>query len=97
MVDNFYYDRDSNPITLEEWSELRGIGSYASVALDEVNGLTVSTIWLGLNHNWRGTPPHIFETMVFGPDRTKLATRYATLADAEAGHQATVARLRAET
>lgn len=38
------------------------------VAKDEVMGHEVSTVFLGLDHNYdEGGSPHIWETMVFGP------------------------------
>lgn len=56
----------------------------------------VSTVFLGLDHSFsqRGAPL-IFETMVFGPDGEDTEQfRYSTWAEAEAGHQAIVARLK---
>ena len=54
------------------------------------DGKWVSTVWLGLNHNWDDGPPLIFETMVF-QSRENLETvdqdRYATEDDAIIGHQ----------
>ena len=55
----------------------------------------VSTVFLGLNHNWFGTgPPILFETMVFGGLLDGEMDRYATLADARAGHWAMVERVK---
>jgi hypothetical protein len=55
------------------------------------NGLFVSTVWLGLNHNFLGDgPPLIFETMVFLPlpshDSIDMQ-RYATEEEAKRGHE----------
>jgi hypothetical protein len=53
------------------------------------NGHVVSTIFLGLDHNFFGEgPPVVFESMVF-PTCDHL-TRYCTWAEAEAGHLAMV-------
>jgi hypothetical protein len=63
-------------------------------------GIKVSTVWLGLDHNFFGGPPLIFETMVFTlrdepyvmPSGTEYwwegveQYRYSTLVEAEAGH-----------
>ena len=55
------------------------------------NGYFVSTVWLGLNHQWGDGPPLIFETMIFGADgATDYQERYATEADAIQGHQRAV-------
>lgn len=54
--------------------------------------LYVSTVFLGLDHQWRdGGEPHIFETMVFwGGWRDLYCARYSTWAEAEAGHRRAV-------
>ncbi|WP_104150985.1 hypothetical protein [Mycobacterium intracellulare] len=51
--------------------------------------LIVSTVWLGMNHAWDGGLA-IFETMIFGGDYSEYQMRYATEAEALAGHQRTV-------
>jgi hypothetical protein len=52
------------------------------------NGYWVSTVWLGLNHNWGTGPPLIFETMVTNPfgDWEDYQKRYSTEAEALDGH-----------
>ena len=65
-----YYDRQGNPMTLLEWAQRRfedkdrtATKRVAETTLP--NGRWVSTVWLGLNHNYGDGPPLIFETMVF--------------------------------
>lgn len=36
------------------------------------NGLWISTVWLGLDHNYWGGIPLIFESMVFNKERESL-------------------------
>mgnify|MGYP001603975392 FL=1 len=63
------------------------------------DGTWVSTVWLGLNHNWAAGPPLIFETMAFesGEHLNELETaRYATEAQAIAGHARIVRRWKAK-
>jgi hypothetical protein len=67
----------------------------------QVDELRVSTVFLGLDHNWFGHgPPILFETMVFGADANAtpgadlFCRRYATKAEAEAGHALIVAAVR---
>ena len=56
--------------------------------------ITVSTVWLGLDHNFMpGSPPAIFETMVFGGKHDMWQDRYATKEAALAGHERVVAAL----
>jgi hypothetical protein len=57
------------------------------------DGTWVSTVWLGIDYNFGTGPPLIFETMVFHSKDTLSELdldRYATLAEAEAGHIAMV-------
>ena len=61
------------------------------VAETEIDKLRVSTVFLGLNHNFGEGPPILWETMVFGPvqDACYCYTRRCagTREQAEAMHQ----------
>lgn len=59
-----------------------------SVALNEKDGVKVSTVFLGLDHRFgtRGAPL-LFETMVFGGPHDGEQDRYSTRAEALAGHE----------
>jgi len=95
-----YYDRDGQPITMERWARLHANMDYQRVAEDYVpdeSGLRVSTIWLGLNHNFApGEPPlAIFETRIFAARHSAgeagdYLERYATVEAARAGHDRAV-------
>ena len=70
------------------------------VAFDKVGALDVSTVFLGVDHNFRSNgDPILFETMVFGPVDSRFEVdevetrRYSTWDQAEVGHKLTVARL----
>lgn len=102
------YDRAGLPIDIDEWGRLREIEDYHRVGSTDVGEYWVSTVWLGLDHNFsRHGPPIIFETMVFlksqrdDPDDRGLAdidvVRYATEQEALAGHQAMVLLVQATT
>ena len=56
-----YYDQDGQPMKRLDWLN----GDY-KIGLTEIGPGRVSTIWLGLDHQWGEGPPLIFETMVFG-------------------------------
>ena len=69
-----YYDRSTIPISRQRWGELQADPSYRVIeqtvildAADPTVGFDVSTVWLGINHNFlrSGSTPIIFETMVF--------------------------------
>src|SRR5215831_3729719 len=57
--------------------------------------VTVSTVFLGLDHRFVGEgPPILFETMIFGGPLDQQIWRYASWDDAEAGHRAAVRKAR---
>jgi hypothetical protein len=95
-VDNLY-DRDTNPITLDEWAKLRGKGEeYSRIGETEIGGCLVSTIWMGMDLSDGSGLPLIFETMVFDKDLKTvddLTARYTTKAQARAGHRLIVEKL----
>ena len=96
-----------NPIPVDdilEWGkwfeESQAAKTTRIVAQDEVKkGLLVflvSTVFLGVDHNYWGGPPVLFETMVFlekslGTDYESPLWRYYTWEEAEAGHQKVLA------
>jgi len=73
------------------------------VKLDRIGGVCVSTVFLGINYNFSGEgDPILFETVVMSevelidmPSLNIRQRRYSTWTEAEAGHNATVERLRA--
>lgn len=69
------------------------------VAIDEIGGWEVSTVFLGVDHGWGLTDkPVLFETMLFDAagKSTGLQRRYHTWEEAEAGHREVCADLRAK-
>lgn len=69
---------------------------------DEKTGWWVSTVFLGIDHNFGANgPPVLFETLVFAPktvphslrDFDGYQRRYTTWSEAEAGHAEIVRRL----
>lgn len=90
------YDKDGKLIeAVEDFATLFENREYRRIAATLLpNGYWVSTVWLGINHRYGdGGPPLIFETMVFiGEGSVDVdCRRYPTLAEAQAGHAATVA------
>lgn len=64
------------------------------VAVDSFGPITVSTVFLGLDHNFGSGAPILFETMVFGGPLDGKEDRYATYSEAVAGHARMVRRVR---
>jgi hypothetical protein len=57
------------------------------VADEEIEGIRISTVFLGMDHNFRGEgPPVLFETMTFADGGCAVMARYRTWDEAEAGH-----------
>ncbi len=53
--------------------------------------ILVSTVFLGLDHNFASTgEPVLFETMIFGGRQDNYQMRWHTWEEAEAGHKTTV-------
>ena len=65
------------------------------VADEMVGDVRISTVFLGLNHQWGDGPPLLFETMVFGGKFDEDQWRYSTWEEAEKGHTETVEKVRA--
>lgn len=62
------------------------------IAVDKIEGeeITVSTVFLGIDHGFGGLPM-FFETMIFGGRHDGYQKRYATIEEAKAGHARAVA------
>jgi len=48
--------------------------------------VSVSTVFVGLEHQWGEGPPLLFETMIFGGEHDGYQERYSTWEEAEEGH-----------
>lgn len=88
-----YYSPNGEPIDMETWAVF--IESHNQVVAQTKlrDGHFVSTVYLGLDHNFSGVgPPLIYETMVFEPysSRDLICHRYSTRVAALEGHDATV-------
>lgn len=87
---------------MAEWSAK--FKASKRVAADEIGGLYISTVFLGIDHSHsKDGGPILFETMVFDyrdgsnapPWAEQFAARYKTRADAILGHNAAKAALEA--
>lgn len=84
-------DHSTAPTSMQEWArkfESSKDRRVARTELGTVPGLvTVSTIFLGLDHGWdEGGPPILFETMIIGGPLDESQERYSTWDEAVAGH-----------
>jgi hypothetical protein len=98
-----YFDRQGRPMRMMDWGRKHSDHDYRTVAQHWVRGWMVSTVWIGINHNFRPGPPLIFETMIFAPsdvtidgtapDLDRYQERYPTEAAAQAGHDRALAAM----
>lgn len=100
-----FYDKFGIAISLQEYSELATDLIYKRIARSKIIesgdpsiSFDVSTVWLGVNHNFGDGPPLIFETMVFaeGSSLDLNMDRYATEQAAREGHTAMIVEVCAE-
>jgi len=101
-----YFDRQGKQITMRQWMEAfedrENREKYVRVAWTVVDGIEISTVWLGIDHNFARIhhpelPPLIFETMVFGGAMDQEPYRWATEQEAIDGHEIAVAAVRLQT
>lgn len=68
--DLYILDKDGNPIVERDvylWADWFENQELRKVALEKIGDSDVSTVFLGLDHNYNGKgPPILWETMVFG-------------------------------
>lgn len=72
---------------LMKWAEWMEQPSRRVLRQDARDGVLVSTVFLGLDYNFAGGPPLLYETMVFREGRGDECERYHTREEALAGHE----------
>jgi hypothetical protein len=84
-----YYDKEGKLISMMEWAKLQNDKDYSIIEQEYVGIYWVSTVYLGLDHNfYGGRQPLIFETMVFrGRESDFDMERYSTESQAVEGHR----------
>src|SRR3972149_6027051 len=94
MKRNLWYTLEGHkpkPVSLEQWGQLFSEENLHKrvVGKTSVGEVEVSTVFLGVDHNFSNTgPPILFETMIFGGKHDQYQERYATWEEAEAMHKA---------
>lgn len=90
MTDKYILDgKTPKKASPEEWAQwFETADRYvAKTGSREEGKVFVSTVFLGLNHQWGYGPPLLFETMIFGGEHDQYQDRYSTWEEAEAGHK----------
>jgi len=90
---NKYILKDKKPVIEDnllkwgDWFEK----AERSVATDTIGDVTISTVFLGLDHGFGSrNNPVLFETMIFGGIHDQYQERYCTWDQAEEGHKVAV-------
>ena len=96
-----YYRRDGKPYEgdgLLQWSkDLENKEMQRVTQTTLADGRWISTVWLGLDHQYGDGPPLIFETMVFSSRASyedEDQERYSTEKEAVEGHERMVEKWR---
>jgi hypothetical protein len=86
---HYLLTRDRQVVTcdnLQEWAIAWGTASN-QIARTVIGTAVVSTVFLGLDHNFGIGPPILFETMIFDKRRPRdYMERYSTIEEAQRGH-----------
>ena len=100
MSDHYILDENKNTVPVEDvktwaaWYE-KADRKVAHTEVPEL-GADVSTVFLGLDHQWGDGPPILFETMIFGSDLDGYQERYSTWDEAIEGHELAVELLQSK-
>ena len=89
-------DADKRPVKVADVLEW---GRYFETAdkivkQETVGDVRVSTVFLGIDHNWSDGPPVLFETMIFGGEHDQYLDRCSTWKQAEQMHEKACALVR---
>ena len=99
MTKPMYYTLDENgdAVGTDDVHQMSSLFEHPErrrVGWDDINGITVSTVFLAMDHNWSGDgPPVLWETMIFGGtgEIEDYQERYTSRAAAVEGHARAVA------
>lgn len=69
-------------------------GADRCVARANIGDVSISTVFLGIDHGWSGRPV-LWETMIFGGEHNNYQKRYHTRTEALMGHKRAFEMVRA--
>lgn len=93
-----YILRDKKPVPVEDlltWAK-QFESDDCIVKQEEIAGVRVSTVFLGLDRSFTGRIPILFETKIFGGELDGEGERYATWEQAEEGHELWVNKIKSK-
>jgi hypothetical protein len=72
---------------IRKWAQWYETFENRVIKKDDIHGVEISTVFLGLDHNFSGTgPPVLWETMIFGGLENEFQRRYDSEEAALEGH-----------
>lgn len=87
---SYILDEGNNPVVCDVLEFAKWMGQNSDrlrVLEDHIEEYRISTVFLGINHNYGEGPPLLFETMVFQEEGDSLyCVRAATWEEAERQH-----------
>jgi hypothetical protein len=84
----YILDQDGNPVPVEDVLQWAQWFTYNDrhLDIDTIEGIGISTVFLGLDHGFDSNQPVLWETMIFGGEHDGYQKRYFTKVGAQAGH-----------
>ena len=98
LTRHYILDADNHAVEVDmmTWAMWLEDGNRRVGYTEITSQVTVSTVFVGLDHRFFGNgPPILFETLVFGSPLDGDGARYSSYDDAEVGHRMMVAKVRA--
>ncbi len=86
MMGQLYILDGKTPVPLFDTTKW-GLQVDKIIGKDQFGSVSVSTVFLGMDHSFSGGDPVLFETMIFGGEHDQYQERYCTWDEAEKGHQ----------
>lgn len=102
MIGHKYILVNGEPVVCDDytkWGKWFQSSPERVVKQEEIGPFKISTVFLGMDHNWGGGSPLLFETMIFGggdSDLNEWQDRCGTLDAAKEMHARAVALVNAE-
>jgi len=97
ILDTFILDAEGNPVEEPDtarWGKwFQTHGDERIIEQTQIGSSTVSTVFLGLNHNFGPGLPILWETLVLGGALDGEMARYSSRQAALAGHKVMCARV----
>lgn len=90
-----FIDKKIRQVSWLEWAKwFEEVGNRRVAKTNLSNGICISTVFLGLDHQFGQGPPILFETMVFRGQFDGWRWRYCTYKESIIGHKRVVKNMR---